>query len=384
MKAYSNCEDVREDFSALLDGELSPQEQEAVESHLADCSQCLRELDGLKRIDTLYGELPHVDAPQGFEGNVQELLNPKRVVPWPKRARDWRIMGTVLAMAAGLVVVIALMEPDGNLADPFYTAKMTESDSTLASAPATAEVVGGRVASKREMADEEALGALGYSDADDAPSRQLASLSDRPPGAAFPRENAVDALSVEGKTKNILLESNFDSLESPPSVVARSPVLLEQEVLKKELQELTGDKALAEPVLAGVLADGEAEKLSMAARSESSLDFAASQEELRRDVRMRAAIPADLSDAFSEKDDLSALVRHFDVREGVWYERGYAGEPTIALERDSDRWRGILEQSPDLRPLVDVREQVVFRFNEIWYALKRVPEFVSEQVLADE
>ena len=99
---------------------------------------------------------------------------------------------------------------------------------------------------------------------------------------------------------------------------------------------------------------------------------------------MRSALSTDRDGAFPIKDDLSALVRNFDVREGVWYERGYAGEPTIALTRDSDRWRGILKQSPNLRPLVDVREQVVFHFNGLWYALKRVPEFVSEQVLADE
>ena len=373
MKAYSNCEDVREDFSALLDGELSPQEQDAVESHLSDCSQCLRELDGLKQIDTLYGELPRVDAPQGFEDNVQELLNPKRAVSWPKRARDWRILGTALAMAAGLVVVIGLMVPDENFADPFYTAKMTESDSTLASAPATADFVGGRVAAKREIVEEEALGALGYSDADDAPSRQLASLTDRPPGAAFPRENTVDELSIEGKTKNMVLESNLETFESPSSADASSPIIIEQEVLKKELQDRVGDKALAEPALAGTLADGEAEKPSVVARSESSLGFIASEEELRRDVRMRTAVSADLNDALSEKDELSALVRNFDVREGVWYERGYADERTLALERDSDRWRSILEQSPNLRPLVDVRERVVFHFNGLWYSLERIP-----------
>ena len=381
MKTYSNCDDVREDFSAVLDGELSPQEQEAVESHLSDCSQCLRELDGLKRIDTLYGELPHVDAPQGFEGNVQELLNPKRVMPWPKRARDWRIMGTVLAMAAGLVVVIALGVPDENRAKPFYTAKMTESDSAVASAPAIAEVVGGRAAAERELTGEEALG---YSDADDAPSRQLASLTDRPPGAAFPRENRLDKLSVERKTKDILLESSLESFESPSSVVARDPAFLEQEALKKELQDRVGDKVYAEPEFAGAPADGEAEKLSVAARSESLVGFVAGQDETRRDVRMRSALSTDRDGAFPIKDDLSALVRNFDVREGVWYERGYAGEPTIALTRDSDRWRGILKQSPNLRPLVDVREQVVFHFNGLWYALERVPEFVSEQVLADE
>ncbi len=43
--------EVREDFSALLDNELTHEERELVEGHLSECAECLRELDALKRVD---------------------------------------------------------------------------------------------------------------------------------------------------------------------------------------------------------------------------------------------------------------------------------------------------------------------------------------------
>lgn len=79
MKEYATCDEVREEFSALLDGELAVDEQDGVEEHLSGCSDCLRELDGLKRVTDLYAELPTVDAPESFAVDL-DLESPDNVV----------------------------------------------------------------------------------------------------------------------------------------------------------------------------------------------------------------------------------------------------------------------------------------------------------------
>jgi hypothetical protein len=58
-----DCEQAQEEFSALLDSELSAEEQERVESHLAKCSACLRELSSVQHVQQTYRSQPLVSAP---------------------------------------------------------------------------------------------------------------------------------------------------------------------------------------------------------------------------------------------------------------------------------------------------------------------------------
>ncbi|HIJ73870.1 MAG TPA: hypothetical protein HPP83_07195, partial [Candidatus Hydrogenedentes bacterium] len=74
-----DCPEVRDEFSALLDGELDLARRSAVEAHLAKCSDCLRELDRLKRVDRVYRELPKQAAPAGFEHRVRASLRSSRL-----------------------------------------------------------------------------------------------------------------------------------------------------------------------------------------------------------------------------------------------------------------------------------------------------------------
>jgi len=74
MKLYEACEEVQEEFSALLDDELDPAEVEGVEAHLSTCADCLRELDSLKKVHTVYAALPAVSAPAGFHVTTDETL----------------------------------------------------------------------------------------------------------------------------------------------------------------------------------------------------------------------------------------------------------------------------------------------------------------------
>jgi anti-sigma factor (TIGR02949 family) len=59
-----DCEQAQEEFSALLDGELNAEDQDRVESHLAQCSTCLRELSSVQHVQQLYRSQPLVTAPE--------------------------------------------------------------------------------------------------------------------------------------------------------------------------------------------------------------------------------------------------------------------------------------------------------------------------------
>ena len=100
------CGEVREEFSALIDGELAPEQRAGVEAHLAHCSDCLRELDRIKRIDVLYRALTPQVAPSGFEEGVRKAALASARRHARPRMRPWRRLLPVLAAAAVLLVVL--------------------------------------------------------------------------------------------------------------------------------------------------------------------------------------------------------------------------------------------------------------------------------------
>ncbi len=101
------CEQIRDGFSALLDGELDPEAHAALEEHLGGCAECLRELGGYKKVNDLYGGLAPVMAPDGFEEGFQEKLRPRvaGVLPFP-RGTPARL--ALFGAAAALVVAAGL------------------------------------------------------------------------------------------------------------------------------------------------------------------------------------------------------------------------------------------------------------------------------------
>jgi anti-sigma factor (TIGR02949 family) len=79
MKEYATCIEAREEFSALLDGELEIENQDGLERHLAECSECLRELDSLKKVSDAYETLPNVSAPDDLADEIRQGMEPSQV-----------------------------------------------------------------------------------------------------------------------------------------------------------------------------------------------------------------------------------------------------------------------------------------------------------------
>jgi Putative zinc-finger len=101
------CTENRERHSALLDGELAPDERALVEAHLAGCPECSGELARLARMLGMLHALPAERAPLGF---VDRVLEAAGTTPWYARlARrlvlPWRVK---LPLEAAALLVVAL------------------------------------------------------------------------------------------------------------------------------------------------------------------------------------------------------------------------------------------------------------------------------------
>ena len=68
----------------------------------------------------------------------------------------------------------------------------------------------------------------------------------------------------------------------------------------------------------------------------------------------------------------SIAARSFTLRGGVWYERGYGDDATVALLRDSDAFRALVKEYANLEKLLELKEAVVFKAGERWYKMPPV------------
>ena len=84
-----NCYRIRNQFSDLIDGILSPAERAAVETHAAGCADCARELARLRRTTELVRGMPQLQPSPEFTeklmARVREDRPEDRNLDWPVR-----------------------------------------------------------------------------------------------------------------------------------------------------------------------------------------------------------------------------------------------------------------------------------------------------------
>lgn len=102
----AHSEEMLEQISLALDGELSPEEQARLWQHLKECGECRETYEALKRIQNVLGELEEVEPPQDFANKVMERVREERavtkVLPFWRRPQGKALAG--LAACALLCV----------------------------------------------------------------------------------------------------------------------------------------------------------------------------------------------------------------------------------------------------------------------------------------
>ena len=105
-------EEWTDQLSDYLDGELSADEQNAVETHLRGCTACGAVLNDLKRVVAQAGSIaarpPKTDLWAGIAGRIETSGSPARVVSFaPRAARRFVFTLPQLAAAAALLIAVS-------------------------------------------------------------------------------------------------------------------------------------------------------------------------------------------------------------------------------------------------------------------------------------
>lgn len=107
-----NCDVIRGQFSSLIDGELTAQDNDRVAQHLSDCEGCRAELRTLRRLDV---RLQSLAVPQALESRIMvavtaEAAEPTNTLPPPLQYRK-RIVAAVIGMAAVIGLLAVWLRP---------------------------------------------------------------------------------------------------------------------------------------------------------------------------------------------------------------------------------------------------------------------------------
>lgn len=115
-------------LSALVDGELGPDERRGVDEHLAGCDSCRHEVAALERARELLRSLPELDPPVDF---IEAIV---------RRRHRLLVRGTLGAFAAAVVVAVVALSSDvlpEPRVEPELAALATEHATTAVTAPDT-------------------------------------------------------------------------------------------------------------------------------------------------------------------------------------------------------------------------------------------------------
>jgi len=312
------CAEVKEEFSALLDDELTAKRRAAVEDHLAACPACSREFDQLQRLETMYRALPKPQTPEGFERVVQAAVDAPRPLKFRRSRLRPRALWPLLAAAAGFMVVAGLVflcvprqtrdlriaqAPEAELAWPFL--RMNDSAEKTAIGASAAGVAG---------ADR----VLDGSARDDVDSERKAA----PEGAVLQRLNA-----------------------------GRS----EDPARKGEENKFAGGA----PVLSAPAPD----------RGRNLRYFG------QAGVRLKESPAREALAARPEEQTATTTTKHvgeriFDLRDGVWRQRGYTDETTTDVTRGSTAVDRLLEEDKSLKDVLTLGDRVIFKLGTKWYRVQ--------------
>lgn len=188
-----SCEELSEELSAYLDGELSPRERAALRGHLERCSRCREELVSLRAVSQLLGSLPQVQPSQEFSQALGREISAhgrrRWLRPIPLFAGDL-IPG--LAVAALLLIALTVA-----FVIPRFTSSRRQADPYRGTPEPRAELAEPVVARDEALAgpaSEVAEAKLAPAEAEPAAAREMgfvagevpSGVPEAPPAAAGP------------------------------------------------------------------------------------------------------------------------------------------------------------------------------------------------------
>jgi len=95
-----NCEQVWQEISNYLEGEVSPELRAAIDAHLSECRRCTAVLNGTRNIVHLYADPRLIELPPGFTAGWQSRLT-EYMPPSRGTAFGWLLAAAAVALISG-------------------------------------------------------------------------------------------------------------------------------------------------------------------------------------------------------------------------------------------------------------------------------------------
>lgn len=106
-----DCKKIHPMLADYLEGLLKPSEAARVESHLKDCAEGRKELEGLKRLRGVLAALPEPRVPQDLHGKIMARLQGRPLPIRPHRP-FWIVPAGLMAVAASITVILLVQNPE--------------------------------------------------------------------------------------------------------------------------------------------------------------------------------------------------------------------------------------------------------------------------------
>jgi hypothetical protein len=407
-----DCAQAREEFASLLDGELAPEERAAVEGHLSQCSDCLRDLDGLKRVDTLYRGMSKVSAPAGFEEGVRQGIRSATVLRFPGLGRPRKRIWPALLVAAGFLVVLGAIAvqfafpTDRNIQVAILDQNIAAAPASPPTVAATQEKLGAPV--RQEVG--EAKGVAEKTVSSDLLIKQEESQAAPAPAAGggavaaakpAPRDRfAAEAPSVAANTTRLGAAKTKETAAPAPAPPAAAPPAAETPKAVPELgvaQAPPASDRKAEPPVESkpqVMAEAapapappDAPKIMLNSAAPAEAAASADTTNAPAAQAYSAAPPAPAAKlAAPSREKLAGTTfkaeekslpsvktvgkRTFELKSGIWREAGYSGQDTTRLVRGSQDLQRLIGAHPELGEALELGERVVFKVGDRWYRVE--------------
>jgi hypothetical protein len=95
-----NCEQVWQEISNYLEGDVEPNLRAAMETHFQECKRCKAVLEGTRNVVELFGDERMIDVPLGFEHRLQRRLE-ENIHPSRRSFLGWMVAATAAVLVAG-------------------------------------------------------------------------------------------------------------------------------------------------------------------------------------------------------------------------------------------------------------------------------------------
>ena len=131
-------------ISGHLDGCNTPEEEQVLQAHLAECADCRQALEEYEKLEALLRSIPPVEVPEGLAERVMQAVEaePRRSEPAKKRRLPFGFATAAAAVAAVLLLAVGSGRLPGlnNGSAKLFPSKSADAVETVPeSAPAAAE-----------------------------------------------------------------------------------------------------------------------------------------------------------------------------------------------------------------------------------------------------